>query len=235
MITRGPHGEPGDCGRDAGAYVLGCLDASELEDFRRHLAGCVVCRDEVAALQSAVELLPMAAPQLAAPRALRRRVLADVRATQPQESRGSARAARLGLRMPLTRGALAGALAIAAAAAIALGLVALLPGSGKARSVTARVVYPSASALVRLRSGHAELIVQRMPAAPAGDIYEVWLKRGARPPAPTNALFGVTAAGTATVDVPGDLRGVSEVLVTPERLGGSLRPTRAPVIIARLA
>jgi anti-sigma-K factor RskA len=233
MSTRDPHGTAGDCGRDAGAYVLGCLDERELEDFRRHLAGCVVCRDEVAALQSVVELLPMTAPQLAAPRALRRRVLAEVRAP----GRGSprqARRSRLGLRTPLSRGALAGAAALAAAA-IAAAVVAFLPGSAKTRSVSARVVYPSASAVVRLQSGHAELIVRRMPAAPAGHIYEVWLKRGTRPPAPTSALFGVTSAGAAAVDVPGDLRGVSEVLVTPERIGGSLRPTRAPVIIARLA
>src|SRR5439155_16719061 len=109
MSTRDPHGEQGDCGRDAGAYVLGCLEASELEDFRRHLAGCVVCRDEVAALQLVVELLPMAAPQLAVPRALRRRVLAEVRAARREESPGQARRSRLGLRMPRTRGALAGA------------------------------------------------------------------------------------------------------------------------------
>lgn len=234
MSTRDPHSEHGDCGRDAGAYVLGCLDPSELEDFRAHLAGCVVCRDEVASLQAAVELLPMAVPQLAVPHALRRRVMAEVRAASREVSLAGARRARLGRRMPLTRGALAGAAALAAAA-IAAAVVALVPGSASSRSVTARVVYPSASAIVRLQSGHAELIVQRMPAAPAGDIYEVWLKRGARPPAPTSALFGVTSAGAAAVDVPGDLRGVSEVLVTPERVGGSLRPTRAPVIVARLA
>jgi anti-sigma factor RsiW len=202
MSTRDPHGTAGDCGRDTGAYVLGCLDASELEDFRRHLAGCVVCRDEVAELQSVVELLPMTAPQLAVPRALRRRVLVEVRATR-RGSPGQPRRSRVGLRMPLSRGALAGAAALAAAA-IAAAVVAFVPGSANTRSVSARVVYPSASAVVRLQSGHAELIVRRMPAAPP-------------------------------VDVPGDLRGVSEVLVTPERIGGSLRPTRAPVIIARLA
>jgi hypothetical protein len=233
MSARDSHGTAGDCGRDTGAYVLGCLDASELEDFRRHLAGCVVCRDEVAALQSVVELLPMSAPQLAVPRALRRRVLAEVRAARREGSEGQSRRSRRGLRMPLAPGALAGAVALAAA--IAAAVVAFVPGSSSTRSVSARVVYPSASAVVRLQSGHAELIVRRMPAAPAGHIYEVWLKRGARPPAPTSALFGVSSAGAAAVDVPGDLRGVSEVLVTPERIGGSLRPTRAPVIIAHLA
>jgi anti-sigma-K factor RskA len=231
MSPADPHGEQGDCGRDAGAYALGALDPGELEEFRRHLAGCAVCRDEVAALRSLVEVLPMASPQLAVPRELRRRVLTDVRAARRAASgaqpRGLARSPRR-----LGRGALAGA---AALAAIAGALIALTQAPGHARSWTARVAYPSASAVVRVQAGHAELIVRHMPAAPAGAIYEVWLKRGARAPTPTSALFGVTSAGTAAVDVPGDLHGVSEVLVTPERLGGSLRPTRAPVIVARLA
>jgi hypothetical protein len=97
------------------------------------------------------------------------------------------------------------------------------------------VAYVSASAVVRVQGGHAQLIVQRMPAAPAGKIYEVWLKRDGQAPVATSALFGVTSAGAATVAVPGNLHRVREVLVTPERLGGSVRPTHAPVIIARLA
>ena len=231
MSGGAPHGEHGDCGRDVGAYLLGALDAGELERFRRHVAGCVVCRDELAALQSVVDLLPMAAPQLAVSRALRRGVLADVRAA-PRAGPSAARVRTpLRLRRPGAR-ALAGALALAA---IVAGVLAATSGSGHARLVTAEVTYPSASATVRLQAGHAELLARRMPAAPAGEIYEVWLKRGARPPVATSALFGVTSAGTAAVDVPGNLNGVSEVLVTPERLGGSPRPTHAPVIVARLA
>jgi hypothetical protein len=74
-----------------------------------------------------------------------------------------------------------------------------------------------------------------MPQPAKGKIYEVWLKRGARGPAPTNALFSVSTAGSAAVRVPGDLHGVSEVLVTPEPPGGSAIPTHAPVIVARLS
>jgi len=228
------NGEHGNCERDMGAYVLGALDTGEAERFRRHAAGCVVCRDELAALQSVVDLLPIVAPQLAAPRALRRRVLAEVRATpRAAPSTGPVRPAWR-LRRPLAR-PLAGLAALAACAAIVAGVLAATGGSGRARLVSARVTYPSASALVRLRAGRAELILRRMPAAPPGKIYEVWLVRGAGPPSATSALFAVTSAGAATVDVPGNLSGVSEVLVTPERLGGSLHPTHAPVIIARLA
>ena len=54
-------------------------------------------------------------------------------------------------------------------------------------------------------------------------------------PKPTDVLFTVTNGGEATVGVPGNLRGVSEILVTSEPRGGSKAPTRNPVIIASLS
>jgi hypothetical protein len=71
-----------------------------------------------------------------------------------------------------------------------------------------------------------------MPPPPPGRIYEIWLERGTQAPQPTDALFSVTSGGDGSADVPGDLRGVSKVLVTDEPLGGSAKPTRKPVIIA---
>jgi hypothetical protein len=44
----------------------------------------------------------------------------------------------------------------------------------------------------------------------------------------------VTAAGAGSADVPGDLHGVSQVMVTTEPAGGSAVPTSAPLIVARL-
>jgi hypothetical protein len=46
-------------------------------------------------------------------------------------------------------------------------------------------------------------------------------------------LFSVTRTGSGSVGVP-YLRGVSKVLVTDEPLGGSLKPTREPVIVAKV-
>ena len=45
-------------------------------------------------------------------------------------------------------------------------------------------------------------------------------------------LFSVTHSGAGSVGVPGSLSGVSKVLVTDEPLGGSLKPTRTPIIVA---
>jgi hypothetical protein len=225
-----------ECRDDAAAYVLGALEPQEVERFRRHLASCAVCRDEVAAFQPAVEALPMSAPEYPVPRALRRRVL---RAARSERRNGPAAVARRSL-LSLLIGSLRLRPAFAfvlvpVAALVAVGVLELSSGgSGGVRIVHASVVAPAASAELRLSGNHAELIVRRFPVPPPGRIYEVWLRRGQQPPSPTSALFGVTSGGAADVGVPGDLHGVSDVLVTPEPLGGSLKPTRSPMIIARL-
>jgi anti-sigma-K factor RskA len=219
-----------DCGADVGAYVLGALEHEEARAFRAHMDSCVVCREEAAALRAAVEALPLSAPQLKAPRTLRRRVFSELRPQQGR-ARHPARervAARVRLR---PAAALAGALAVAAAA---IGVVVGSSGSST-RVIRASVLARDASAVVSLSHGSAQLIIHGMPPPPPGKVYEVWLKRGANAPAATDALFSVTAHGDAAVVVPGDLHAVNEVLVTPERIGGSRVPTHAPVILARLS
>jgi anti-sigma factor RsiW len=52
------------CGADVAAYALGALDAGEVEAFRRHLDSCVVCRDELAAFQHVVDVLPLSATEV---------------------------------------------------------------------------------------------------------------------------------------------------------------------------
>ncbi|HWX75104.1 MAG TPA: anti-sigma factor, partial [Solirubrobacteraceae bacterium] len=225
---------PGDCGHNAGAYVLGALDADEVQAFREHLKGCVVCRDEVASLGAVVQSLPMAAPQLAVNRSLRRRVMADVRAARRASVRERSGRRAFGWWPLNARGGVAAALAAGAAAALAAGLALSSSSNTHARVVQANVAAP-ASAEVQVEGTRARLIVRRMPAPPAGHIYEVWLKRAGGAPLATSALFGVTSSGDADVGVPGSVRGVREVLVTPERLGGSLAPTHAPVLVARIA
>ena len=62
----------------------------------------------------------------------------------------------------------------------------------------------------------------------------MWLNRPGRRPQPTSALFNVTGAGDAEVDVPGDLRHVGQIMVTPEPAGGTQVPTHPAVITAQL-
>ena len=229
--------EASECCGDATAYLLGALESAEAERFHRHAKSCAVCREELAALQVVVDTLPLTAPQHPAPRALRRRIMRDVRS----DSVSTPQSARRQRRFPLApsryvpRSVLAGALAAIVALAIFGGLELAAGGSTAARTIRASVTGVPGSAQLRISGGHAELIVNHLSPPPPGRIYELWIKRGNRAPSPTKALFSVTESGAADVGVPGGIGGVSAIMVTPEPAGGSLVPTRAPVIVARLA
>jgi anti-sigma-K factor RskA len=221
---------PDGCGSDGAAYVLGALEPDEAETFRRHLSLCAACRDEVTALQRVADVLPMAAPQYRLPAHLRRRVARTVRA----EARGRRRTALAGIvaRLPRTGRALAGATAVAAAALVIAVAVIVSGGPAGPKLLQATVMNSSGAAQLRIGSGRAELLVRHLPPPAPGRIYEMWLKRPNAAPAPTTALFSVTAAGTADIDVPGRLSGVSEILVTEEPAGGRRVPTGPAVIVA---
>ncbi len=234
---------------DAAAYVLGALESHEVEPFRVHLSSCAICRDEVAALQVVADMLPSAVPQTAAPRGLRKRVLSTVydeaqlfEAATTRGERSAAAARRRPARWPLLRPAFRPLNLVGAAALLAVGVLvgaSGLSGIGssatKTRTIQA-VVAPSAAlttAELRLHGARAELVVAGMAPPSSGQVYEVWLQRGARTDR-TNALFVPTTNGSADVDVPGDLKGVSTVMVTAEKSGGSDHPTSQPVIRASL-
>jgi hypothetical protein len=123
--------------------------------------------------------------------------------------------------------------ALAGAAAVALVLVLTGGGGTSARTFAGIVHVRGASASVRETSTGAQLRVSRLPAPPAHRIYQVWLKRAAPAPVPTHALF---TTSTGSVTLPRNLAGVQAVLVTAEpRPSGSLSPTRAPIVVVRLA
>ncbi len=217
------------CGANAAAYVLGALEPHEVEEFREHLAGCAVCRDEVIVFGGVVDALPLTAAQYPVPKGLRRRVMRAVR-EEPRSDveRGRVRTSPRWTLMP--RAALAAGVAAVAVVAV---LVGLAIGSGSSSSSGTRVIAASVgNAELRVSGGRADLIVRHLPPPGPGHIYELWTERAGQPPAPTTALFSVTSAGTAHVGVPGSVAGVSKVLVTPEPDGGSKVPTHAPVIVA---
>jgi anti-sigma-K factor RskA len=224
-----------DCGADAAAYALGALEPPEADAFRAHLASCAVCRDEVSAFQAVADALPLAVPVQPVPRSLKRRVMASVRAEPHPSSPASRRPWRLTAGFAaFPRPALAAG-ALVLAIAVVIGGLTLSSGGTATRVIQASVAWRPGSAMLRVTGGRGELIVQRMPEPPGGKIYEVWLQRSGGAPAPTSALFSVTSNGSGTVDVPGNLHGVSQVLVTPEPVGGSKVPTHVPVVSARLS
>jgi anti-sigma-K factor RskA len=201
-----------ECGLDAAPYLLGALEPEEAQAFVRHLDRCAVCRDEVASLAPVLRSLPATAPPQRVPRALRRQVRRAVRAEPKRRVRHRPVAPRTGW--------LALGLAVAAA---------LLVQLGSGRSPERVIPATEGQAELRAAGSHGELVVDRLPALPADRTYELWLvsRHGNVVP---STLFGVTARGTADLGVPGELYGITRLLVTVEPRDGSLVPTTRPVI-----
>lgn len=222
-----------DCGADVAAYALGALGEPDARAFRAHLEMCAICQDELAAFEQVINILPTSAPAYRASRRLRRRVMTAV-AQEQRHGRGSVPTpARRRRTLPRPALAMGGVMALAAAAVVVV-LAVGSSGSSEPRVIAAQVTG-TGSASLRVSQGHAELVVHRFQAPPAGQIYEVWLQRGNPGAAvPTKALFSVNDAGDADVDVPGDLHGVTQVMVTREPAGGTEKPTHPPVISAAL-
>jgi anti-sigma-K factor RskA len=220
---------------DAAPYVLGALEEHELQSFHEHLAGCSRCRMEVAELQSVVDELAASAPRVPAPAGLHERVLATVR-SQADVLNAAGHQADRPARTVRRRGfAFAGA-GTALAAAVAIVLAIVLGGSSTSEQVIpgrGAGVAREAQVSLHRHDGRAELLLSHMPQPGAGRIYEVWIVRD-KTPRPTDALFGISSSGNSAVDIPGNLKGVKQVLVTSEPLGGSPAPTREPVIAVTL-
>jgi anti-sigma-K factor RskA len=230
---------------DAGPWVLGALEDADERAFAVHLEGCDECRAEVAALQPVADILPMAAPQELPPPALKSRIMAVVeseaqllRAAGPEADRvddgaraGRDRAARRfgWLRRPLPAAAFAGA----ALAAVVLALV-VFGGGGEGAKTVPGFGPRGAQVALRVDDGHGKLELEGMPAAPAGQVYQVWLVTGKGKPRATHALFSVPADGRARVEIPESLKGTDQVLITAEPSGGSEQPTSTPVAGASL-
>jgi len=225
-----------DCGEraNAAAYALGALE--DADAYREHLLSCAACRAEVAELQLAVDALPSTVTPASAPESLRRKVLDAVRSEAEllhAAGRKADRAPRARRTPASWRLLLAGSASLAAGAAVLIVLAVSSGSSDPVRVTTAQIAASERGArgALRVASGRAELVLAGMRQAPRGQIYEVWRSGGkGSAPAATDALCGVTRAGSASVEVPGPLRGVREVLVTHEPLGGSLHPTSAPIV-----
>jgi anti-sigma-K factor RskA len=227
-------------GEDAAVYLLGALEDAERDAFEVHLATCHVCQDEVARLRVAADALPRSVVQFDPPPSLKRALMEQVHSeAAPERRAGASLADRLGIARVLARPRLALA---ATACALLVGLVAgyaLSSGGAEegTRTIAATVdttrIGDSRATLVVPEDGDsAHLEVSAMPQPPEGEVYEVWLRRGDRiEPGP---LFGVDRNGNGVAAVPGDLDGVTEVMVTRERAGGARQPTEAPVVSAKV-
>lgn len=231
---------------DAAAYALHALERDEVRAFEEHLAGCRRCQDELASFREAVAALPDSVPMRTPAPELKQRVMAGVAADA--RSRAGARDASARARRARPRPEWRSGpswwhrpqIAATLAAVVVLVVVGVLTLSGNSTQTFPGIVHAQGASASILRSGDTgHLKFARMPSPPPGRIYQVWLKRRGRAPQPTGST-GPTrtlfADRTGSVAVQGSLRGVQEVLVTAEpRPNGSSAPTRAPIIVVRLA
>ena len=169
----------------------------------------------------------MAAPQYLAPKRLRRRVMGS--------TRKETSCARTRSRTSLHTRRIQPRLALAAAAAVAAGAIAVIVTLPPeiSRVITASVQGPGSAELV-LKDGRADLIAHHLSPPPPGQIYEVWLKAPHKHPTPAGVLFRPTSNTTTDVALTQSVHGISQVMVTQEPQDGTLVPTHAPVIVARL-
>jgi hypothetical protein len=230
---------------DAASYVLRAIPDGEWEGYAAHVSGCQVCAAKIAELGFVSDALLNAVPQLSAPPEIRSRVMSVVRAESELLLAAGPMADRPIRREPARRFSLLRLrpwpATVLAASLLVLGIGGgvLLNGAGSgggpARTIACAKAPGGATCQMRVAGDSAKLVVAGLSAPPEGRIYQVWLDRDSgTAPEPTEALFSVRK-GRASVDVPGDLTGVKQVLVTDEPLGGSEVPTRRPVIAARVA
>lgn len=224
----------------AAAYVLSALEHDEAAHYREHLDRCAVCSSDVASLQPVADSLPASAPRMVASEELRERVMTSVRSEAELLKAAGAGADRpqpVSPRWRVRRPQLLTAVA-AMGAGLLIGAVVIDGGSQtpatRVTSAQLASMPPGARAVLRQVGAHAELVVSGVSQPPRGKIYELWLARAGVAPQATSALFGVTRSGDASVNVPGNLAGVRQVMVTAEPLGGSTRPTSSPIIVATL-
>ncbi len=229
---------------DAGpAYLLGALEPDEAVAFERHLADCGDCRRQVDYLKLAADALPASVPQLTAPAALKDRIMATVNAeaqllhaASPQADLVPKARERRRFALPSWLGRPGFALAATLLVVVAVGVAAIGGGSDN-RDYVAQVAPAGAKVNLTVRGDerHSTLTASGLGDPGDGRVYQVWLKRGNDAPRPTNALFSPDNSGTASVDVPGSMDDVDDVLVTSEPDGGSQSPTRPPVITVKTA
>jgi anti-sigma-K factor RskA len=227
----------------AAAYLLGALDDEERQGYEAHVESCAECREEIAFLRVATDAIPASVAQHDAPPALRDRIMTIVeseaellRAAGPEADRPAVAGRRRDRRwwqfVPRS------GLALAASVLLIVGGVTgwvLRDGGPSVRTIPGTTPAGVQASLI-VRGDHSTLETDGLPRPGTGRVYQVWLmKKGARAPEPTDALFTVRRDGSASVDVPGSVEGVEAVLVTEEPDGGSPAPTSEPIIAASLA
>jgi anti-sigma-K factor RskA len=219
----------------AGAYVLGALPDDERAAYVAHLETCAACQAEVEELRVAVHALPMAAPAMKPPPALKARIMAEVEreaallasASEPRREPKTKRRWRFS--WPV------GAVALACVTLL-LGLVAgaALVDGGRTVQFEAVASMGQTSAELQVDGDKGVLVASDLPAPPEGSTYMVWLVGPDGKPKPTSALFKPRGDGSATASVTG-VDDAQAVVVNTEESPDVMEPTSPVLLTATLS
>lgn len=227
----------------AGTYVLGALTDDERVAYEHHLADCPVCRAEADELRVAARVLPLSAPAMVPPPALKSRIMAEVEreaallasaaeAPRPAAAKPERRRRRFSLRLPMPAVAMA---CTAALGGVVAGGVLFGGGAATAQTIPFESTMQGASAELELSDDGATIVASNLKPPPAGKTYMVWIQKPGQAPEPTSALFTPRRDGSATASVTGDMEDVETVLINAEPLGGSTTPTSQPFLTATVS
>lgn len=230
----------------SGAYAVDALDFREAAEFEEHLEQCAACREEVAELQHAAAQMGAVVTTIAPP-TLRSRVLAGVeRVPQlpPRVASLASDAVTVPGPVPLRRRVPARGLLAAAAAVVALAVGGVIvsdamrddnvPLAGdvvqvfEADDARSATVDTSNGGKVRVAisttEGQMALDTTDLPDLGPRQVYQLWTVVGdiAQPA----GVLEDPEAG-AWMDLP---REGTTVAITIEPMGGSERPTSAPIV-----
>jgi len=236
------------------AYALGALEPEERESARAHIEACAACRQARNRLSTAVAAIPLAADEVRPPSRLRARILSAAAATPPGQRAEAAPARVVPLRRPRGSRVSLGPrwqwpawASNAAVAMLAVGLLSLgawnvnlqqqlnrppssheILGQGALAGSQATVTTVSQDKL-------ALFSFQKLPQAPEGKVYELWLIGDDGRPQPAG-VFNPDQRGSYTLVVNQDVRPVRKIALTVEQgPDGTSAPTQTPQLTGSIS
>ena len=224
----------------SGAFAIDALSAEEAEQFRTHLEGCAVCRQEVRELRAAAARMGEI-EAVAPPEALKQRVLAAADRTAQLPPKvvklgTEAKQAKARRRWAPRVAAAAAAAVVVVGGAIGIGQLTGEDGTSLQAGVvqvfeaddahTAEVDTTHGAVRVATSPGRGEMAVDTSGLQPLDDehVYQLWsiaegnpISVGVLDDPGQGASMEMPAAGT-------------QVAITVEPAGGSERPTTDPIV-----
>ena len=237
------------------AWLLGAVEADDVEIIHAHIEGCAICRETASRLGPTVGALSLNADDVEPPARLRERILTAAAASRGTATVPAGAPSRIKDRRPPPRPKAVstsprGMMPMyAAAAAVVLALVVGLvagdvigrgapasPPVARSSLVGHQGLAGAKASVINLRSDGVALVdFSGLPQLQSGKVYEVWLITAAGRADPAG-VFVPDSNGSKVVLIATPLAGYTEMAITAEAgPAGTLAPTQQPELYGNLA